>query len=267
MKKIGRWRIGTFVPLAFGVALLAPDGLANSGITVETANDYSFYCGDHSCDIACNSEGDGFWNSMTAGGTGWTGLVHYKDYNVWDTDFYDPNKSGNGNDNDTYNFDKSGNAISHATISQSGPVSDLLDPAPKLDWYSSVLSRSVGGIEVPDSFAFARFNADDEVVFESVYWPAIPAAAVADAVAFQQQLASPTNAAAFRAKLPLNLASQPGTIAIRHTRMTHKGSFVAKVSYDVTTPRPMNRVRHFDASATEFELPDTPAVAPETSKP
>jgi hypothetical protein len=114
--KIGTRHMGTFVLAAFGLGLLAPDVLANTGITVESVNDYSYYCGNHSCDTICNSEGDGFWNSMTAGGTGWTALVHYKDSSVYDTDFYDKDKSGYAYDNDTYNFDKSGNAISFVCL-------------------------------------------------------------------------------------------------------------------------------------------------------
>jgi hypothetical protein len=146
----------------------------------------------------------------------------------------------------------------------------LLDPAqaaPKLDWYSSVLSRSIHGIEVPDSFAAARFNSDDEVVFESVFWPAIPVAVVNDALALEQQLAEPVTAAAFRAKLPPDLANEAGMVAIRHTGKGYGGAFVAKASYDVLLARPMSHVRHFDATATEFELPDLPSPAPQTSKP
>lgn len=89
-------------------------GTTSTGIVVETISDYSVFCGDHSCDTDADTEGWGFWNAMTYAGTGYTSSVHWMDNSVWDTDFYDPDLTGNNNDHDTSNFDKSGTAISLA---------------------------------------------------------------------------------------------------------------------------------------------------------
>lgn len=92
----------------------------STGIIVETVNDYDLWCGTNplccgnGCDLICNQEGDGLWNALTAGGTGYTSLVHFKDNYVYDTDFHDPDLTGYSADNDTLYFDKAGAAVSYA---------------------------------------------------------------------------------------------------------------------------------------------------------
>src|SRR5689334_2125038 len=98
-----RWRVATLCLLA-GFTADVGVGHASSGIVLETISDYTFLCGDHSCDTDANTEGNGFWNAMTASGTGWTGTHHYMDNLVYDTDFEDPQYTGLS-DNDTNNFD------------------------------------------------------------------------------------------------------------------------------------------------------------------
>jgi len=86
---------------------------SSSKLNVETVNDYSYLVGDHSQDTHCNTEGDNLWTALLASGSPYVGGNHYKDGLVWDTDFYDPDLTGNPSDSDTYNFDSGGTAISY----------------------------------------------------------------------------------------------------------------------------------------------------------
>ena len=99
--------------LAFAASSAAHQavGQASSGVVVETISDYSTLCGDHSCDTDADTEGNAFWNMMTASGTGWTATHHYIDNSVFDTDLEDPQYTGLA-DNDTNNFDPAGTDIS-----------------------------------------------------------------------------------------------------------------------------------------------------------
>lgn len=80
---------------------------------METVNDYSAWGCSPTCDTICNSEGNNLYSSLTAAGSGYGPLVRYWDGAVWDSDFHDPQYTGNGLDSDTYNFDKAGAAISY----------------------------------------------------------------------------------------------------------------------------------------------------------
>ena len=104
------WQAGA-LGLVASVMLHQELGHASSGIVVETVSDYTLVCGNTSCDTDANTEGNGFWNAMTASGTGWTATHHYMDNSVFDTDFEDPQYTGLA-DNDTNNFDAAGVGIS-----------------------------------------------------------------------------------------------------------------------------------------------------------
>ncbi|GMV27758.1 MAG: hypothetical protein AMXMBFR58_37890 [Phycisphaerae bacterium] len=107
------------VTLAVSSASVTASAIS-SGVVVETVGDYDPLCGGPSygaccggiCDTLCNVDGDGLWVPLTASGTGWTGSVRYSDLNVWDTDFHDPELTGNPADNDTWNFDRAGTGLS-----------------------------------------------------------------------------------------------------------------------------------------------------------
>jgi hypothetical protein len=97
------------------VATTALDASAQSstGIVTETISDYTYVSGGSTGNNTdANTEGDGFYNAMVAAGTGYTALRRYEDSSVYDTDFYDPNLTGNSVDDDTSNFDPAGAAIS-----------------------------------------------------------------------------------------------------------------------------------------------------------
>ncbi|MDC0746044.1 hypothetical protein [Polyangium mundeleinium] len=157
--------------------------------------------------------------------------------------------------------DQIGSVSVHTMVERGGLVQDLIKPdAPqlKLVAYYSLLNRAVDGIPVADSVAWARFNAEDVVVSETVFWPEIPGQAVADAKKMALTLADPSARAAFRAKLPVTDESE-GHVVIRHSTHTWRGGFVAVASYDVNYRYPEgggSYTRHFGLDGVEFRLPE-----------
>jgi hypothetical protein len=144
-------------------------------------------------------------------------------------------------------------------LSASGPTSRATAIQPRVDGYASIVSRQVGGFLVVDSTAWARMDADGRVVGEWVYWPAIPAAAIADARRLDQGVKG-QGRVAYLAKLAS--AQKEGRVVIRHSSPFSGGDFRAFASYDVTERvgaadrgRASFYVRHFDADGREFRLP------------
>jgi hypothetical protein len=150
----------------------------------------------------------------------------------------------------------------------SGRSADAVKPKLRLTAYYSVVQRTVAGVAVPDSFAWARVNVDGAVVEEGVYWPALPAAAVAGARDMAVVLADPRRRAPLDAQVP---AGSDAAVAIRHTSATTDQPFRAFASYDVVIrpgqvglPSPaggrpttagMTYTRHLDASGHDLRLP------------
>jgi len=136
-------------------------------------------------------------------------------------------------------------------VETGGSPSDTTSSSFKLVSYTSSLVRAADGIPVVDSVAWARFNATDQVVRETVYWPAIPGQVLADAEALRTKLSDPTALAAFQAHLPAGATGS--RVVIRHRGMdNHNGSFGAAAVYDVIDGQV---VRHFDANGQEEQLP------------
>ncbi len=102
------------------------------------------------------------------------------------------------------------------------------------------LTRAVDGILVAESYAFARFNVNDQTTSEGLYWPALPEETVAAARAFRDQLADPAALAAYKAKLPAS-AQGPGHVLIHHTPGTGTCSaqIDALATFDVLQDNPM----------------------------
>jgi len=163
----------------------------------------------------------------------------------------------------------------HATtyLSSSGSARETRPAPPKIDGYASVIERKVEKYPVVDSVAWARMNGQRKVVSEWVYWPAIPAKALADARRLEE-LAGSSGDTEFLARLPAGLPS--GKVVIRHSSATAEGPFEVFASYDVlerkTSPataegKALGRytpsittvvsvvVRHFDVDGVERRLP------------
>jgi hypothetical protein len=128
--------------------------------------------------------------------------------------------------------------------------------------YESTIYRAVGGFRVQDSYAEAEFNANGESVRESVYWPALPASALAEASGLAELLADPVQGPAYLARLPIPATSP--VVKIHHTGggLVAPAPFVAFGSCDV---RDGDLVRHFDITGAELlldgELPAPPHPA------
>jgi hypothetical protein len=126
-------------------------------------------------------------------------------------------------------------------------------------YYSSILTRTVSGIPVIESHAWARFDGGGNVVAENVYWPAFDAGVVSDAVGLSQALSrSPQASATYLAKLPLpeGMASS-GRVVIHHSSEFVRSSFESYACYDVlfVPSGGGGYERHFDINGVELRLP------------
>ena len=103
------------------------------------------------------------------------------------------------------------------------------------DGRTVLLARSVDGINVAESLAYARFDNQDQSTSEGFYWPTIPADVVTNARAFQTMLADPTELAAYKALLPAD-AQGDGLVILHHTSSASTAPFAAAATYDVDPP-------------------------------
>ena len=94
------------------------------------------------------------------------------------------------------------------------------------------LPRSVDGIPVSESEAYARFDIQDQTTSESFYWPTIPADVVTAARALHVRLADPAALAAYKARLPAD-AQGDGGVVVHHSGSYSTTPFAAAATYDV----------------------------------
>ena len=94
------------------------------------------------------------------------------------------------------------------------------------------LPRTVDGIPVSESLAYARLDDQDQSTSEGFYWPTIPADVVTAARALHDKLADPTRLAAYKAKLPAD-AQGDGGVVVHHTSSSSTTPFAAAATYDV----------------------------------
>lgn len=148
-----------------------------------------------------------------------------------------------------------------------GPSPEVEKTIPRITAYYSALQRTVEGVPVADSFAWARVNSRGEVVQEGVYWPAIPSEVVKQVHQFRELMADPQRLQAFKSHL--GAPGGEGAVVIRHSSAALNESFESFASYDVSmhvpaspsgqkTPTPgatVTVVRHFDLNGTERFLP------------
>lgn len=118
------------------------------------------------------------------------------------------------------------------TMAGGGPVASGVQPLQsQLLWYTTHLERSLGGVPVEGSFAYAALDTAGQPISEGVYWPAIPAATVAEAQALKAKLGSAAARSAYLAKVT---AAQPDVggegceVKIVHTGAGYGGAFDAK---------------------------------------
>jgi hypothetical protein len=162
-------------------------------------------------------------------------------------------------------------------LEASGRSDETKRTVPRIRAYYSVLERAVDGIPVPDSFAWARVNADGRIVAEAVYWPAVSGDVVAGARTLRDVLADPQRRGVLESRVPGAIGG--GHVAIRHASAWVDSPFEAFASFDVavlaaptpaetaggragaervtgrTSPAGAIIVRHLDANGVERLLP------------
>jgi hypothetical protein len=118
--KTGRrwqWYTGRSLAVLAGAVALWPHAAraASVNVTIESVSDYSYVLGHHENDIECIAETDGFYSGMALFPPFAVSPSRYwKNGDVWDFNFYDPQLTGYGADNDVLRFDPPGSAISYA---------------------------------------------------------------------------------------------------------------------------------------------------------
>jgi hypothetical protein len=103
-------------------------------------------------------------------------------------------------------------------------------------WYTTHLERSLGGIPIEGSLAFAALDSNRKVISEGVYWPAIPVAVVARAQALRRRLADAKTKAAFLEKvrhLRPEIGEAEGNVVIVHSSAFYHGKFQVEAVYSV----------------------------------
>lgn len=158
----------------------------------------------------------------------------------------------------------------HATtyLTSRGSTDDAAAAPRVVEGYASVLGRVVGGkFPVAESVAWARLDGDGRTVTEWVYWPPIPAKALADAARLDELTNGPRRDD-YLGRLPQGLRN--GQIVIHHTDASDERPFEALATFDVIdargvkaedtgkmtmAPRGSVIVRHFDAAGNERRLP------------
>jgi hypothetical protein len=124
------------------------------------------------------------------------------------------------------------------TMAGGGPVEHGVQPSRSvLLWYTTHLERSLGGVPVEGSYAYAALDRERRVISEGVYWPAIPARVVERAQVLLKALASPAERADFLTKVrraqPEAAEVPEGTVTILHTSSGYHGEFQAHAVYSV----------------------------------
>jgi hypothetical protein len=124
--------------------------------------------------------------------------------------------------------------------------------------YATIISRQIQGFRVPESHAWARFNANDEVVAEEVFYPDLPASVVSEAVALRDMLNNVALNARFAAKVPADVAGRKHEVAIHHSPHFRNGPAFASVDFAPPFASSLG-VRHFDRNGQEvWEAGDPP---------
>jgi hypothetical protein len=158
-----------------------------------------------------------------------------------------------------------------------GTSDEQKSAAPRIKAYYCVLERTVRGIPVPDSFAWARATADGKIAAEAVYWPALNANVIERVERMRAQVADPKQRDALQSRVAGALGA--GSVEIRHSSAWVDSPFEAVASFDVVTRGEVPRrgstdrapkslqsdvatagqgmvvVRHLDAQGRVFLLP------------
>jgi hypothetical protein len=159
------------------------------------------------------------------------------------------------------------------TMAGGGPVKGGVQPArTRLLWYSTHLERSVTGIPVEGSVAFAALDSARQVITEGIYWPGIPSDVIQKARELRQRLESENERAAFLARVRAarpDVREARGEVKIVHTSAGHHGTFEARAVYTVVVRNPNGgkaQIVRFDETGAVVVMADERPTATDSVK-
>jgi hypothetical protein len=137
-------------------------------------------------------------------------------------------------------------------LEASGRADETEKTIPRVTAYYSVLTRSVGDVTVPDSFAWARANSEGAIVQEGVYWPPLPSNVLSDARKLERLLVDPAQRRVFASRSSID--PRTGKVAIRHAA-ANEDQFDAFASLDITVRSSVSGSRQRAAAARNARVP------------
>jgi hypothetical protein len=141
--------------------------------------------------------------------------------------------------------------------------------ADRLLGYYSLLTREINGILVAESTAWARFNVDNDLVEESVFWPELPATVVDQATAMSTQVADVSQLGSLQQTIEASYpgyGTATGHVVIHHADSTYHGASFVVVTYDSTPGHDGLGVYHFDKNGQRVILAHEVAVGTGTKR-
>lgn len=163
----------------------------------------------------------------------------------------------------------------HVTTTMAGGGAVAAGGAPltqRLLWYSTHLERSVGGIPVESSFAYAALDSSGAAISEGVYWPALSPDVVVRAQRLSHRLGSPAERAKFleatRSVYP-EISKAEGKVTIVHSSAGYQGRFEAHAVYSVIVRGPMRgkaKILHMDDTGTPLALDEERPIDSDSAK-
>ena len=143
-----------------------------------------------------------------------------------------------------------------ADLMEKGEVGVVETREVKLIGYHTLITRSIGGVRIVESRAFAMLADSGRPILEGVYWPTIPRSVVEEALSFRIAIKN-GELAVLRAAMSADISpadAEQGEVVVHHRPAWWQGDPIeTKVSYDVHTAQ---GTRHFDRQAVEFRVPD-----------
>jgi hypothetical protein len=140
-------------------------------------------------------------------------------------------------------------------------------------WYTTHLERSLGGIPIEGSLAFAALDSNRKVISEGVYWPAIPIAVVARAQTLQRMLADAKTRTAFLEKVRHvrpDVGEAEGNVVIVHSSAFYHGKFQVEAVYTVMVRVPLGgnkpQIVRFDDTGSPVRMAEESAHGTDTPK-
>lgn len=132
----------------------------------------------------------------------------------------------------------------------------------QLLWYTTHLERSLAGVPVEGSYAFAALDNNGKVITEGVYWPPISESVVRRARDLQQRLADTGARAAFFENVKRaapEVGDEMGVVGIVHTSGSYHGEFQVNALFSVIVRDPNGgkaRILRFDDTGSPVRMPD-----------